>query len=84
MCVGCSEVTLALATLAPSRPHREWAYNLLGVLTNGLLVAHYHVKDGKETPALVMLMVIVYLRFYDFAAKFSRAYAAEIAKAKAR
>lgn len=77
LCVGYSEIVLALATLAPSRPHREWAYNMLGLIVNGAIFAHYSVNDGKAMTAQVMLMFIIYLRFYDFVAKFS----AELSKA---
>lgn len=75
--IGFSEIILALVTLAPYRSLREWAYNMLGMLMNGAIFAHYTAKDGKEMPAQIMLMFIVYLRFYDFSANFFAALAQE-------
>ena len=84
LCIGYTEIVLALTTLAPSKPHREWAYNMLGIIMCGAMVAHMTVKDGKEFTPMMMLLFIVYLRFYDFVANFSAAYAAELEKKKTK
>lgn len=82
LCIGFSEIILALVTLAPYRSYREWAYNMLGMLMNGAMFAHHTAKDGKEMPAQIMLMLAVYLRFYDFAAIFFGALAEEFQAGK--
>lgn len=83
LCIGYTEIVLALATLAPSRMHREFAYNALGMIMNGAAFAHSVAKDGKGTPATVLLFVIIYLRFHDFLVKFLTALAAELSAGKA-